>query len=42
MTVVALGFLASVRSRYRQFPFTTYTALTYTAGTLASLVVRLT
>jgi hypothetical protein len=41
MTLVGLGFLASVRGRYRQFPFTTYTALTYVVGTVASLVVRL-
>jgi hypothetical protein len=42
MAVVALGFLAAVRDRFRQFPFTTYTALTYTVGTVASLAVRLT
>jgi hypothetical protein len=42
MTVVALGFLASVRGGYRRFPFITYTALTYTLGTVASLVVPLT
>ncbi|MCO1658597.1 hypothetical protein [Pseudonocardia humida] len=41
MAVVALGFLVPVRGRYRRFPFTTYTALTYVVGTIASLLVRL-
>jgi hypothetical protein len=41
MSVVGLGFLAPVRGRYRQFPFITYTALTYVVGTVASLAVRL-
>jgi hypothetical protein len=38
--VVALGFLLSVRTRYRQFPFITYTAVVYTLGAVVSLVVR--
>jgi hypothetical protein len=41
MAVVAVGFLAGVRGRWRQFPFTTYTALTYVVGTVASVIVRL-
>ncbi|WP_433559708.1 hypothetical protein ACQPWY_16590 [Pseudonocardia xinjiangensis] len=39
--VVALAFLLSVRSRYRQFPLITYLAVAYTLGAVASAVVRL-
>jgi hypothetical protein len=44
-TVATLAFtlavFLSVRSRYRQFPFITYSTVAYTLGAAASLVVRL-
>jgi len=40
MAVVAVGFWVPVWTEFRRFPFTTYTALTYVVGTIASLLVR--
>ena len=40
-TLFVLACLLPVRRRYRDYPFTTYTAIVYTLGTLASIAVRL-
>lgn len=41
MLVFVLACFLPVRRRYREFPFTTYTAIVYTLGTLASVVARI-
>ncbi len=41
MMIIGLGLFLSVRKSFLKYPIITYTATTYTLGTLASLVVRL-
>ena len=40
VTIIADFLLLSVRKKFRQYPVTTYTAATYTLGTIAALIVR--
>ena len=41
MSVFVLACFLPVRNRYREFPFTTYSAIVYVLGTVASIVVRI-
>lgn len=41
MTLVSVYLFLQVRHKYLRYPIITYTALTYTLGTIAALIVRL-
>lgn len=41
ISIIALFLFYKIRKKYLEYPVTTYTALTYTIGTVAALIVRL-
>ncbi len=41
ITVTSGVLFLSVRKKYLQYPFTTYTAATYTLGTVSAVIIRI-